>query len=586
MKFTKVLALSLAMTSGAFAQSTSSELKELKDAIAAQQQQIQQLQQQVQSRDAAIQQLQQQVGQAQSAATDAQKAAAAAALAQAPKSAEEIAALEHQVTDLKAVSANTVEGLQDTQKRVADLESPLAIHYKGITLTPGGFFAGETVWRPHATFSDINTPFNAIPFSAAPQARFSEFYGSGRQSRISMLAQGTAGNIKMTGYFEADFLGAGVTSNNNQSNSYVFRDRQLWAQAALHNGWTFTGGQMWSLVTETKVGLDNRTEALPMQIDAQYTAGFSWARQYAFRATKNFHNKIWFGIAVENAQTLLTASGNSSNFVIGGPGTGGGLYNLNANYSSNISPDYVVKLAFQPGFGHYEIFGLASAFRSRIYPNVIAATPSAAGAYNSTFWGGGWGANARWLFMQKHFETGIHFLGGRGVGRYGDSSLPDVTVDAYGNQRPLQNYQTLVTLEWHAPKWDFYGYGGGEYAGRTWYMNASHKPEGYGSQLFNNTGCGTETLPTSGNGYGPGALANCVGQNKSVVEGTTGFWYKPYNGPKGRLQIGMQYSYLVRTAWVGYGLPPYTIPYPYPSKTIAPKAIENMWFTSFRYYLP
>src|SRR5271165_3062380 len=176
MKFTKVLALSLAMTSGAFAQSTSSELKELKDAIAAQQQQIQQLQQQVQSRDAAIQQLQQQVGQAQSAATDAQKAAAAAALAQAPKSAEEISGLQHDVTDLKAVSANTVEGLQDTQKRVGDLESPLAIHYKGVLITPGGFLAGETYWRPHATYGEA-TAFNSIPFSAAGQARTSEFYG-------------------------------------------------------------------------------------------------------------------------------------------------------------------------------------------------------------------------------------------------------------------------------------------------------------------------------------------------------------------------------------------------------------------------
>src|SRR5271165_3437101 len=318
MKFTKVLALSLAMTSGAFAQSTSSELKELKDAIAAQQQQIQQLQQQVQSRDAAIQQLQQQVGQAQSAATDAQKAAAAAALAQAPKSAEEIAALEHQVTDLKAVSANTVEGLQDTQKRVADLESPLAIHYKGITLTPGGFFAGETVWRPHATFSDINTPFNSIPFSAAPQARFSEFYGSGRQSRLSMLAQGKWGTTNLTGYVEVDFLGSAVTSTATQSNSYVLRQRQLWAQAAFHNGWTFTGGQMWSLVMETKKGLDNRTEATPMQIDPNYTAGLSWDRAEAFRVTKNFNNKWWLGMSVENAQTQLTVSGaTASSYLVG-----------------------------------------------------------------------------------------------------------------------------------------------------------------------------------------------------------------------------------------------------------------------------
>jgi len=575
------------------AQSTASELKELKDAIAAQQQQIQQLQQQVQSRDAAIQQLQQQVGQAQAAANQAQAAAQSATTGEKKEgqlSAEEFQALQHQVTDLKAVSSSTAEGLQATQKRVSDLESPLAIHYKGITITPGGFIAGETVWRPHATFSDINTPFNAIPFSGAAQARFSEFYGSGRQTRFSILATGKMGTTNLTGYAEMDFLGAGVTSNNNQSNSYVLRDRQLWGQAALQNGWTFTGGQMWTLVTETRKGLDNRTEALPMQIDAQYTAGFSWSRQYGFRATKNFNNKVWLGMSVENAQTLLTASGNPSNFLIGGPGTLGGLYNNQANYSSNVGPDFVVKLAFEPGFGHYEIFGVGSEFRTRIYPNATATPASAAGAYNSTIWGGGFGANARWMVYQKHVEIGLHGLGGKGVGRYGDASLPDVTVNPLGREKALPAYQVLATLEWHSPHWDLYGYGGGEYVGRSWYtfVNSAGKTvaEGYGSPLFNNTGCGTETVPTAASGYGPGALANCVGQNKNVVEGTTGFWYKPYNGPKGRIQFGMQYSYLTRHAWVGYGSGPYAIPYPYPKATIAPTAIENMWFTSFRYYLP
>ena len=104
----------------------------------------------------------------------------------------------------------------------------------------------------------------------------SEFYGSGRQSRISMLAQGKLDNMTMTGYYEADFLGAGTTSNNNQSNSYVLRQRQAWARPRCMNGWSFTGGQMWSLVTETKVGEDNRTEATPMTIDPQYIVGFTW----------------------------------------------------------------------------------------------------------------------------------------------------------------------------------------------------------------------------------------------------------------------------------------------------------------------
>ena len=101
----------------------------------------------------------------------------------------------------------------------------------------------------------------------------------------------------------------------------------------------------------------------------------------------------------------------------------------------------------------------------------------------------------------------------------------------------------------------------------------------------NPAGYGRGLLCVGGNfGLLPGALASCTANIKSIVEGTTGFWYKPYNGPKGRLQMGMQYSYLVRTAWVGYGTPPYTtLP---GSSTTAPKAIENMWFTSFRYYLP
>jgi hypothetical protein len=557
----------------------SKTLQDMKEAISAQQQQIQQLQQQIQSRDQAIQQLQQQVGQAQSTAQQAQETANAAVPKAEDLDKQYIGTLQHDVADLTTVSGNTVNELQEAQKRISGLESPLAIHYKGITITPGGFLAAETVWRPHATLGDINTPLNSIPFSGAGQARQSEFYGSGRQSRISMLAQGKLANVNATAYVEGDFLSAGVTSNNNQSNSYTFRQRQLWGQAAFSDGWTFTGGQMWSLVMETRVGLDNRTEALPMQIDAQYTAGLSWTRQYGFRVTKNFHNKAWIGFSVEDPQTLLTVSGAPSstcgsstcgNFLIGGPGTGGGLYNLNANYSSNASPDFVVKAAFQPGWGHYEIFAVGSDFRERIYPGALLTTPTAAGAFNRSIWGGGFGANARWLVAQKKVEFGAHYLGGNGVGRYGNATLPDVTVYGNGTEHLIRAYQGLGSLEFHLTKWDFYLYGGGEYAGRqsSFYKG---KPVGYGAPGFDNSGCGTETLPGTG-GFLPGGLSKCAGQTRALLEGTTGFWYKPYNGPKGRFQIGMQYSYLTRNAWSGKGGDP--------------EAIENMIFTSFRYYLP
>ena len=195
--------------------------------------------------------------------------------------------LKSDVSDIKQNATNGALSLQETQKNIqSSMESPAALHYKGITITPVGFLAAETVYRSHATGGDINTQFNAIPFDGAAQSHMSEFFGSGRQSRVGFLAEGALGSFTMRGYVEADFLSAGVTSNNNQSNSYTLRQRQAWAQAALNNGWTFTGGQMWSLVTETKKGMDNRSEALPMTIDPNYNVGFSWARQYGFRVTK------------------------------------------------------------------------------------------------------------------------------------------------------------------------------------------------------------------------------------------------------------------------------------------------------------
>ncbi len=611
MKRRLALALSVLITTSVYAQSdpqtstpkgrrgssapVSKQLEDMKDAISAQQQQIQQLQQQIATRDQAIQQLQQQI---------ANLPAPQPAQPPPPGCCDEVGALTHDVTDLKAVSGNTVNELQDAQKRIAALESPLAIHYKGITITPGGFLAAETVWRQRAVGGDINTALNGINFPGATQAHVSEFYGSGRQSRVSMLAQGKLENMTMTGYVEADFLSAGVTSNNNESNSYTLRQRQAWGQAALHSGWTFTGGQMWSLVTETRQGEDNRAEALPMTIDPQYTVGFSWARQYGFRVVKNFSNKAWFGFSVENSQETITVHGNTNNYVVGQPGNGAGLYNggvsgcstvLNAagapvttctplaSYSYNPSPDFIGKLAFQPGFGHYEVFGIVTQFRDRIFPNAGLSVPSASGAFNNSTWVGGGGANARWSFFEKKVEVGIHGLGGNGVARYGTATLADATIRPNGSVAPITSYQGLFTLEYHVPKWDWYGYGGVEYDARTQFLNAKGAPVGYGALGFNNTGCYLETVPSAAFsvGFSPGGLANCTGDTKDIWEGTTGFWYKPYNGPKGRLQMGLQYSYLTRQAWAGIGTKS-----PFPTSGTNPSAIDNMFLTSFRYYLP
>src|SRR5580692_5861287 len=282
--------------------------------------------------------------------------------------------------------------------QAASPDNPIAIHYKGITITPGGFLAAETVFRNKAIGADINTPFNNIPFSGNPGGQTTEFNATARQSRLSLLAEGKLASAKLTGYVETDFLGAGITSNDNQSNSYVLRLRQGFGQAKFDSGFSVTGGQMWSLITETKKGVDNRTEALPLTIDPQYTVGFSWARQYGLRVAQTIGDKLTLAASVEDAAetltvhgnptvtTLGTAAGNQSdvtttilttstfnNFLIGAPGLSGGLFNPTGTYAYNKTPDFVFKAALDPGpWGHFEVFGLVSTFRDRVYPCFFA----------------------------------------------------------------------------------------------------------------------------------------------------------------------------------------------------------------------
>ena len=354
----------------------SEQLSVMKLAIDAQQQQIKQLSDAVQSRDQRIQQLEQRLDQSQTAAVQAQTKADTA-VAQTAEQQQTVIALKSDVTDLKTSATNAALTLQETQKSVKEFESPLAIRFKGVTLTPGGFLAAESVYRNRALGSDINTPFNSVNLPGAGQNQVSEFFGSGRQSRISLLAEGKIRDAKLSGYYEADFLSSGATSNNNESNSYTLRQRQVWGQAALDNGWSFTGGQMWSLVTETKKGVDNRTEAVPLTIDPAYQVGFSWARQYGFRVAKNFNNHFWLAASLENPQTTFSATNNANNFAFGSAGNSSGLYNaFNGTYSFNAMPDVIVKTVFEPGFGHYEVFGIFSRFRDRVYPCVEPGTPA------------------------------------------------------------------------------------------------------------------------------------------------------------------------------------------------------------------
>lgn len=575
--------------------SVQSQIEELRKDMDAQRTQIDSLKQQLSDRDSQLQQAQQSAAAAQAAAEQAQQAAQTQQQAIAANS-QSVTSLQGAVTDLKTNTQATVAAVQAQQDKIrGDIEHPDVLHYKGITLSPNGsFIEAATVNRTKATASDIPTPFSSIPYDGANAAQLSEFYGTGRQSRLALLAEGKVSNGIIRGYWEMDWLGTGVTSNNNESNSYVLRQRQLFAQAALNDGWTFTGGQMWSLATETRTGLDNRTEITPLTIDPNYNTGFVWERQYGFRAVKRFGTEFWLGASVENAQTLTPscakAGGTAAcpiNYVIGATGTGGGLYNGAgapgassssplATYSYNLAPDMIVKLAAQPAWGQLEVFGLARFFRNRVYPNANPGdtTGTAAGAYNDSTVGGGIGGGGRIYAAHKKFEFALHGLWGQGVGRYGASTLPDTTLRPDAQLALLHGFSALGEIVAHPTnRLDLYFDYGGDYAGRRYFADNGGFM-GYGIPNAVNTGCGTEPLPGTAplGGYAPANPANCAGITKDVQEPTFGYWYNIYAGSHGRLRQGFQYSYVERNAWGGIGG--------------APSATNNVFETSLRYYMP
>ena len=553
------------------------------------QEQIQQLRQEFQGqidglktsladKDTQLKQAQQAASDAQAAAAKAQ-AAADAQQAAVTQNANSVSTLQATVDDVKNANALVVSSFTDDISSVKkSIANPDVINFKGITISPSGsFLAAETVWRSGATGGDINTPFTGIPIDNSDASQLSEFFGSGRQSRVAIKAIGKLPKVTFTGYYEMDWLSAGVTSNNNQSNSYTLRQRQLWGDAKTSNGWDFSGGQGWSLVTETTAGLTRGSEILPATIDAQYTAGFMWGRQESFRVSKDIRKKLFLGASVENAEMLNPAGQNlPTNYLFGSTGTGGGLYNLNSNYSFNYTPDFVVKVAMEPGWGHWELVGIERNFRVRIYPN----TPSGTGAYNDEKIGAGIGGGFRGPVFNKKVNIGLKGLWGQGVGRYGSSTIADATLRPNGQLSSLHGFSALSTVELNpTPRLNVYLNYGADYINRNYVLNGTTQV-GYGTRSANMSGCATETFNATAGAAGgaPITPANCTGNTKDVQEFTAGYWFNFYNGSKGRFRQGIQYAWFERDLWSGAG------------GTTNPggggKGVDNMVFTSLRYYLP
>jgi hypothetical protein len=417
-----------------------------------------------------------------------------------------------------------------------------------VTLMPGGFIAAEGLYRSKNMTSDIDSNFNNTPYNNSSNAYVDENRFSARQSRLSLLATSDIDEAThAAAYYEMDFLGAANTANSRQSNSYNPRIRHVYGTVDWDDtGWHLLAGQTWSMVVPFGSGMNARSEVVPLTIDAQYVVGFNWTRNPQFRVTKDFMDKkLWLGLSVENAQETASAlnAPTATNFLF--TNTNGGLFDSTTTYTIDPSPDVIAKVAFEPGWGHYEAYGMLSEFRDR-----------AAGSNNGGT-GGGIGGSAQLPVIPKLLDVTLSGLDGTGVGRYGTSQLADQTYDNLGKLHPLSGYSFMVGVIGHpTPAWDIYGYGGQEHVD-SWYSVVAGKGYGYGSPLTNNTGCTIEG-------------GTCQAVTKDITEGTLGFWWKFANTGFGSVRWGAQAEYITKQAYAGIGG--------------APKADNEIVMTSLRWY--
>ena len=437
-----------------------------------------------------------------------------------------------------------------------------------IKITPGGFVELMVIDRNRNESADWASNYNtAIPFPSSHNYYLDEFHLTERQSRLQALVEGPANEAnKVWGYVEMDFGGSTTNGNNNQSSSFGPRVRHFYADYQnKDSGFSLLFGQTWSFVTAFKTGLTPRQENIPLTIDGQYVPGFDWLRVPQVRFTETFNDAVSAGIAFENPAAQVAAPSTNAPGTAAAPNLINDAYYLQAgasnayasttNVTTDSLPDIVGKIAVDPGYGHYEVFGLVRWFRDR-YTLTNAQS-------NETTHGSGVGADLLLPLVPKWLDFQASVLIGNGVGRYGSTGEPDTTIDpSTGALSVLHGFQALGGLTLHAAEpLTFFAYGGVERVdGRSFSAleGANTYLYGYGNPLLtNNSGCEVEG-------------GTCNGATRGIVSGTLGGWYKFYEGPLGFMEVGASDTYIKRQIFAGTGGDPTTN--------------INIFLISFRYY--
>ena len=469
----------------------------------------------------------------------------------------------------------------------------------------GGYVDVSSIFRSRNEVTDLSGNFNTgIPLRNSPLYHETEFRETARSTRISGTATAHPDDeTVLKAYVAIDFQGAGPSSNSVQTNGFLPRLREGFSTYDRKDlGFGVLGGQTFSLMTMNQVGIDPFRPNLPLTIDQNYVVGFNYTRQPQIRFVKSFaNNQYWLAASFENPQTSYNSTAipstigtlNTANPGIGGLATGSNTGTSvcsavttttttktavvagkatststststctttsvagTGNFSDDIVPDAVVKVAADYDFVHLEAVALGRVFHDRL-------SQLGKGESNTRITGA-FGGGAIFHVIPKKFDVQVSGLAGEGIGRYGTSQFPDATIDSRGRPEPLPEWNALVGLVGHpSPIIDVYGYLGTEQVSARSYnqiVGGKLTSFGYGNPLYNNSGCEVELSPAS----------TCVANTSGIVQGTVGAYYKFLKGSYGTMQVGAQYAYTHRSIFQGVGRTPQTD--------------ENTVLLSFRYY--
>ena len=578
------------------APSIATQMKELKEQFDQKLQQMQQnmqqgmnqLQQQLQESNRQLQSAQQKIQ-----ATDEQLQAAQQAAIQAQAATN---SLSTSVTELKVSTTQATEALAATKKDITVLQNPLDLRYKGVRIVPNGWFDLGMIVRTRNVNSDMATAYPAVPLNGTQNAGLSEFRLSARQTRFGFRAFGSPNpNVKLEGRFEMDMEADGMNiSNDNQLSGYVPRLREAWGQAEFVNsGWVITGGQLWNLWTPNRYGTDDDRIFIPIGEDGAALVGHTYARRGLVRVAKKFQNKMTVAFEVENSATTVISAYTPIG-ILGIPAatnTVGGNYNLpipccgtnystgastgaptlSNGYSTNLMPDFLAKIAWDPGWGHYELRAIGSAFRDKVVLTSTGALygglgtqappPSVlAGSHKNTTYGGGVGWFSMMPFTHKFdFIYGASADAGNAAMNGGGNA--EVTINNKYQLVPIKNLAGFAGFEYHPnKKWDIFAFYGQEYyqrSGKGGYVDT------FGNKL----------------GFGNSLVTSAPSNNKSMYDGQVGYWYRIYSGNYGAWVTGAELGYIERKLWPTSAAPAATGPLPL-------KGEDIVWNLAIRYVLP